>query len=140
MAKPELTDGELLEALERYPHSACEAHDHLKLHTVYLQSDLCIDCHKRVTRVEDEANPFEWELHSGAMKKDEDLMAGRDTIRVEIEVEGEPVVGYYVVERGMIKVSAALWCSKETQLGSSPPEALARMMLRELVADSKRNR
>ncbi len=51
-----------------------------------------------------------------------------------------PVVGHYVVERGMIKVSTTLLGSKETQLGSSPPEALARMMLRELVADSKRNR
>ena len=67
MAKPELTDAELLEALKRYPNSACEAYDHLKPHTVYVRSNRCIDCHRRVARVEDEANPFEWELHSAEL-------------------------------------------------------------------------
>ena len=64
MAKPELTDAELLEALEHYPQSACEAFDHLKPHTVHMKSNMCIECRRRLARVEDEANPFEWELHS----------------------------------------------------------------------------
>ncbi len=64
MAKPELTDAELLEALEHYPLSACEAFDHLKPHTVYGENNVCIECGRRLARVAAEANPFDWELHS----------------------------------------------------------------------------
>lgn len=52
---------------------------------------------------------------------------------VETEVEGKRHTGTYVVERGMIRVSSDFGF-EETQLGNMPPEALAKMLLGELVA------
>ena len=67
MAKPELKDAALLEALEHYPLSACEAFDDLKPHTVSGKNNLCIECGRRLARVEDEASPFDWELHAAEL-------------------------------------------------------------------------
>lgn len=50
----------------------------------------------------------------------------------EIDVEGKPFKGRFVVEGGMITVSSA-YGSKRTHVGASLPEVLARIMLSELV-------
>jgi hypothetical protein len=57
-------------------------------------------------------------------------------IPVSIEWEGKKYAGSYYVEKGMITVSGS-WGQKSTQVGNSPPELLARIMLRELAQEAK---
>jgi len=56
--------------------------------------------------------------------------------RLEIEFEGETVIGWYKVIDGCVEVSSG-HSSKATQVGRSPPEMLARIMLRELVQEER---
>ena len=48
--------------------------------------------------------------------------------KVKIEVEGT-----YVVTNGMVTVTAPNGMTKTTQVGGSPPESIAKMMLREII-------
>ena len=52
------------------------------------------------------------------------------SIRITIKVEGRQIQGSYYVEGGMVTV-ASPWGRKSTQIGDSPAEVLARIMLRE---------
>ena len=56
---------------------------------------------------------------------------------VSIEIEGRTYTGRYVVSgQGSgrtVTVSTPLYGSKTTQVGGSPPETIARMLLRELI-------
>ena len=58
---------------------------------------------------------------------------------VQVEFEGKIYSVSYKVERGLIHVSTAFG-SKDTQVGNSPPESLARLMGRELLAEAKDRR
>jgi hypothetical protein len=60
----------------------------------------------------------------------------RNSHTVEIEFGGRTVSGFYRVKRGLISVSTSQG-SKATQVGGSPPESLARVMLRELAKEGK---
>ena len=51
---------------------------------------------------------------------------------VTLEHNGKTYRGSYIVEKGTISVSA-MGRIKSTQLGSSPPENLARIILREII-------
>jgi len=53
-----------------------------------------------------------------------------------IEFEGRKVTGTYVVWSGWITVTSEDG-SKQAELGRLPPDVLARLLLRELVADGK---
>jgi len=58
---------------------------------------------------------------------------------ITVEVDGEKYTGRYEVSRGgyrMITVMSAFG-SKSTQLGGSTPEALAKLLLGELVGENK---
>ncbi len=55
---------------------------------------------------------------------------------VAIEVNGKTHMAFYVVAKKIITVSTGLG-SKSTQLGSLPPEHLARILLRELIQEGK---
>lgn len=63
-------------------------------------------------------------------------MNSRPSFPVSIELEGRTYSGRYRVERGVITVSTTSG-SKTTQLGRLPEEALARLLLRELVDEGK---
>ena len=54
---------------------------------------------------------------------------------VEVEVDGKLYRGRYHVDRGIIALSTLDGRRKATQLGSSPPESLARILLREIIRD-----
>lgn len=47
------------------------------------------------------------------------------------------VHGSYYVHRRMITVTSPWGTSKSTQVGNSPPESLARIMLRELIQEQE---
>ena len=49
-----------------------------------------------------------------------------------VEVNGKTYNGHYRVEKGVITVST-LYSSKSTQLGNSPAELIARILLREMA-------
>jgi hypothetical protein len=55
---------------------------------------------------------------------------------ITIEVNGQSVNGRYTVRGGMITVST-IHGSKTTQVGNMNTEALAKMLLRELVEEGK---
>jgi hypothetical protein len=55
---------------------------------------------------------------------------------VSIEYKGKTYNATYTVEKGIITVST-LYGKKATQVGGSPPESLARIMIRELVDEGK---
>ena len=55
---------------------------------------------------------------------------------VEVEVDGKLYRGRYQVDRGIIAVSMMDGRRKATQVGGSPPEVLARILLCELVRDA----
>ena len=55
---------------------------------------------------------------------------------IEVEFEGKLYEADYEVFRGILTVSTANG-SKSAQIGSSPPEALAQLLLRELIQDGK---
>lgn len=55
---------------------------------------------------------------------------------VAIEVSGKTYTASYAVTKKIITVSTGLG-SKSTQLGSLPPEHLARILLRELIQEGK---
>ncbi|MNG13164.1 hypothetical protein D3C84_968250 [compost metagenome] len=55
---------------------------------------------------------------------------------VEVDFEGKTYSINYSVEKGLITVSTKL-LSKTTQVGGSPPEALARIMAGELLGEAK---
>jgi len=57
--------------------------------------------------------------------------------KVSIEYKGKTYTGIYTVEKGVITVSNSLYGSNATQVVGSPPEVLARIMLRELVDQGK---
>ncbi len=58
------------------------------------------------------------------------------SIPVSIELEGKTYYGSYIVVRGMITVSAGGGV-KTTQVGSTPVDMLAKMLLSELVHQGK---
>ena len=58
------------------------------------------------------------------------------SIPVSIEWEGKKYSGSYYVEKKVITVSGD-WGMKSTQVGHSPPELLAQIMLRELTQEAK---
>ncbi|MEH6647972.1 hypothetical protein [Sulfitobacter sp.] len=51
-----------------------------------------------------------------------------NTVKINIEVSGT-----YEVENGLVTVTAPNGISTTTQVGDSPAETIARMMLREIV-------
>ena len=55
---------------------------------------------------------------------------------VSIEYKGKNYRATYTVEKKLITVGT-LYGSKTTQVGNSPPELLAHIMLRELVDEGK---
>ena len=68
-------------------------------------------------------------------------MTGRKPSRmrpVAIEVDGQRFSGHYVVENGQVTVSTAVLGNKSTQVGGSTPEEISRLLLSELVAESKK--
>ncbi len=58
---------------------------------------------------------------------------------VEIDIDGTRYVGRYLVESGGVTFSHRDR-SKATQIGNSPVDMVARMLLRELVEESLRER
>jgi hypothetical protein len=60
-------------------------------------------------------------------------------VELAIERDGERHVGNYFVERGMITVSYSKGGSKTTQVGGTPTESLATLLLTELVGESRRS-
>ncbi|MBN1772008.1 MAG: hypothetical protein JXB32_12135 [Deltaproteobacteria bacterium] len=57
---------------------------------------------------------------------------------VAVEQDGKRFVGSYAVDRGMITVHFAM-TSETTQVGDSPPEALAELLLHELVSKHRKD-
>ncbi|HWI05560.1 MAG TPA: hypothetical protein VNT52_17270 [Acidimicrobiales bacterium] len=55
---------------------------------------------------------------------------------ITVEIDGQTFSGSYEVARGIITVSTA-YGRKSTQVGSTPPDTLARILLRELVQAEK---
>jgi len=62
-------------------------------------------------------------------------MSRRNEGEVSVEVEGETITAHYTVDRGLVKVSWGMG-SKTTQVGSSEPESIARLLLRELAQEA----
>lgn len=58
-----------------------------------------------------------------------------DEGEISIDEEGRHYRATWKVERGVLTVSSFDLGSKSTQVGDSPPDSLARIMLRELVND-----
>ena len=56
--------------------------------------------------------------------------------KISVELDGKTYTGSYNVKRGVVTVST-LKGHKSTQVGGSPPEVIARMLLRELVSEGK---
>lgn len=50
---------------------------------------------------------------------------------IKVLVDGKEIVGRYIVERKVVTVTSA-YGQRSTQLGGSPAETIARMLLREL--------
>jgi hypothetical protein len=61
---------------------------------------------------------------------------GREQHAISIEVDGRRISGTYVVWNGWITVTSEFGI-KQADLGRLPADLLARLLLRELVADSK---
>jgi hypothetical protein len=61
---------------------------------------------------------------------------GREQHAVLIEVDGRRIAGTYVVWDGWITVTSAFGI-KQADLGRLPADLLARLLVRELVADNK---
>jgi hypothetical protein len=62
--------------------------------------------------------------------------AGGHAVRsstITIERDGKTYRGEYRVEKGMMEVTTAAGGRKRTQLGGTPAEALARLLLGELI-------
>jgi hypothetical protein len=57
---------------------------------------------------------------------------------IEADAAGEKISGEYVIKGGVITVYSEFG-SDTTQVGTSPPESLARMLLPELYEKSKRS-
>jgi len=55
---------------------------------------------------------------------------------VEIEFEGKNYKGSYTIKSKMVHVTSAHG-SKSTQVGASPPDLIARMLLRNILSDAK---
>jgi hypothetical protein len=56
---------------------------------------------------------------------------------VQIQFEGQPITGWWRIEDDSM---VAVWtprARRATQIGGSPPEALARLMLHELAKEGK---
>ena len=64
----------------------------------------------------------------------------RDPYRAEVVIEqdSERHLGYYFIESKMITIVYLKGGSKRTQVGGSPPEGLARILLSELVNEGRR--
>ena len=61
------------------------------------------------------------------------------TNEISIEIDGKTITGSYEVNRGMIMVSGGILGRKSTPLGGpETTELLARRVLRELYAESRR--
>jgi len=54
--------------------------------------------------------------------------------RVTIKIGNQEHSAPYSVERGIVTVRHPLYGSRSTQVGGSPPETIARMLLREIVS------
>jgi hypothetical protein len=58
---------------------------------------------------------------------------------VSIAVGDRMIRGWYLSRRGMVTVTSEFG-EKTTRIGAMPPEGLARVMLRELLADDEQRR
>ena len=60
--------------------------------------------------------------------------------KVDVEIDGKTYTGSYEIQGTIIEVSYG-WKTKKTQLGGSAghPEALARIMIGELVREGKKD-
>ena len=65
------------------------------------------------------------------------MAIGHDNRRVIISYEGRSVTGTYGISGKIITVVTAKGGSKTAQLGESPAETLAKMMLKELAQEGK---
>ena len=65
-------------------------------------------------------------------------MDGALMISTEVEVDGNLYRGRYQADRSIIALSTLDGRRKAMQVGGSPPEALARILLCELVRDADR--
>ena len=54
---------------------------------------------------------------------------------IAVEIDGNYCLGSYIEKGGMVIVSSS-YGTRSTQIGRSPPDTLARMMLRELVQEA----
>jgi hypothetical protein len=54
---------------------------------------------------------------------------------IAVEVDGNYCLGSYIEKGGMVILTSS-YGTKATQAGGSPPDTLARMMLRELVTEA----
>jgi hypothetical protein len=64
-------------------------------------------------------------------------MSAPERSNIKVEVAGVQHGGWYEVERDLVKVHSP-YGSKSTQIGGSPPDILARMILRELIEAERR--
>ncbi len=55
---------------------------------------------------------------------------------VKVEIDGKSYIASYVVDRGVVRVTSG-YGSKATQVGASSPEHIARILLRELLAEQQ---
>ncbi len=60
------------------------------------------------------------------------MAKGPRLIKFSIKREGKTHNAFYYVLQGIITVVSA-WGDKSTQVGGSPPEVIARFLLRELI-------
>ena len=56
---------------------------------------------------------------------------------ITIEREGKTCTGEFRVEKGMVEVTTETGGYKSTQLGASPADSVARLLLSELVREGK---
>jgi hypothetical protein len=63
-------------------------------------------------------------------------MKASERTDITIEMNGVTYGGWFETSRGLVTVHT-LYGSKSTQTGNTPPEVLAKMMLRELVEEEK---
>lgn len=60
---------------------------------------------------------------------------------IHVDRDGKTHVGVYTTSEGMVHVSyLGVFPTKSTQIGESPPHALAQIMVGELIKDAKGKR
>jgi hypothetical protein len=65
------------------------------------------------------------------------IMRAPERSNIQVEFGCVQYGGWYEVERDLVKVHSCHG-SRSAQLGSTPPDILARMILRELIEEEKR--